>query len=128
MELNFKLTTEIKINIFGETLFRIEAIKDIPSKNVKKGEKGGFVSSLRVKNGDAQVDAIDAIVVLIIAASYSVTVTRKLIFAGCKIIPRHKVKSMTKQDFVELGGKEEHFVAYKKMVLGAMRLVKSRKS
>jgi hypothetical protein len=35
---------------------------------------------------------------------------------------------MTAKKFVTLGGKKEYFEAYKAMVLGAMKLVKPKKS
>ena len=38
----YKLTDKT-ITFCGETLYRIEALKDFP--NVKKGDKGGFVQS-----------------------------------------------------------------------------------
>lgn len=52
-ELKFKLTTETKINAFGIKLFRIEATVDF--KNVKKGDKGGWVESESLPNGNARV-------------------------------------------------------------------------
>jgi hypothetical protein len=64
---------------------------------------------------------------LVIAASYSVTITRKVIFAGCQMIKRSKVKDMTVDEFVKIGGKREYFKAYRQMVLGAMKLVKPNK-
>jgi hypothetical protein len=78
-------------------------------------------------HGDAHIDSADAIIVLVIAASCSVTVTRKLIFAGCQTIKRSEVKSLTRKKFVALGGKAEYYIAYREMVLGAMKLVKSKK-
>ena len=77
-------------------------------------------------SGNAHIDAIDAIIVLIIAASWSVTVTGKLIFAGCQTIKRSEVKKMSVKKFVEIGGKKEYFKAYKVMVLGAMEIVKEK--
>ncbi len=41
-QLKFKLTTESRV-CFGVTLFRIEATVDIPSRGIKKGDKGGWV-------------------------------------------------------------------------------------
>jgi len=54
-EYKFKLTTETKINAWGVKLFRIEATVDIPSRNVKKGDKGGWVESEKLSNGNARV-------------------------------------------------------------------------
>lgn len=39
---HFKLTTETK-TVFGRTLYRIEAVVDLPRHGVKAGDKGGFV-------------------------------------------------------------------------------------
>ena len=145
MKLTFKLTTESIVNIFGTKLYRIEAIADIPARGIKKGDKGGFISSCEVSGkprisgnawvaGDAQVfgnahiDSLDAIIILVIAASYSVTITRKMIFAGCQMIKRSKVKNMTVEEFVSIGGKSEYFKAYRQMVLGAMKLVKPKRT
>lgn len=49
--LKIKLTNETTIAPNGETLYRIKAIEDIPIHNIKKGDKGGFVSSLKLSNG-----------------------------------------------------------------------------
>ncbi len=185
LNISFKLTSETVVNMYGETLYRIEAIRDIPSRYVKKGDKGGFISTIEVSgnaqvsgnawvsgdarvsgnawvygdaqvygnawvygdaqvsgnarvsgdaqvsgnawvSGDAHIDALDAILVLVIAASYSVTITRKVIFAGCQTIKRTKVKNMTVEEFKSIGGKPEYFKAYRQMVLGAMKIVKPK--
>ena len=60
MKLKFKLTSETTTNSLGETLYRIEATVDIPARGVKKGDRGGFVSSETVNgkpriSGDAWV-------------------------------------------------------------------------
>ena len=145
LNFSFKLTKETRIAWNGETLYRIEAVRDIPARGVKRGDKGGFISTMEVNGnarvsgdawvygnaqvyGNAHIDAIDAIIVLVIAAHYSVTVTRKVIFAGCQIVKRSKVKNMTLEEFKIIGGKPEYFKAYKQMVLGAMKLVKPKKS
>ena len=49
----FKLTSETKVNIFGVTLYRLELTIDC--KWGKKGEKGGWVESENLKNGNARV-------------------------------------------------------------------------
>ena len=54
-ELKFKLTTETKVSAWGVKLFRIEATVDIPERGVKKGDKGGFVESERLNNGEARI-------------------------------------------------------------------------
>src|SRR3990167_8945621 len=55
MKLTFKLTNESKVNLLGVTLFRIEAVVDIPARGVKKGEKGGWLESEKTSNGNARV-------------------------------------------------------------------------
>ena len=52
-DIKFKLTDETKINFFGVKLFRIEAT--VSFGNVKKGDKGGWLSSENLDNGDARV-------------------------------------------------------------------------
>lgn len=54
-EIKFKLTSESITNVFGVKLFRIEATCDIPSRGVKKGDKGGFVESTHLRNGNARI-------------------------------------------------------------------------
>ena len=54
-QLKFKLTTESKINAWGVRLFRIEAIVDIPSRGVKKSDKGGWVEKESNLSGNAWV-------------------------------------------------------------------------
>ena len=54
-DIKFELTSESIINAWGVTLFRIKATVDIKSRGVKKGEKGGFVESTHLSNGDARV-------------------------------------------------------------------------
>ena len=54
-DIKFKLTTESKVNVFGVKLFRIEALVDIWTANVKKGDKGGWLSSAELDNGNARV-------------------------------------------------------------------------
>ena len=155
LNVSFKLTSETEVAWNGETLYRIQAIRDIPARGIAKGDMGGFISTIEINcnarvsgdawvygdaqvsgdarvygnaqvSGDAHIDSVDAIIVLVIAASYSVTITRKWIFAGCQAIKRVKVKSMTSDDFVKIGGKPEYFMPYKQMVLGAMKLVKPK--
>ena len=42
--MKYELTTKT-VKYFGETLYRIRALKDIPPHGVKKGDLGGFVES-----------------------------------------------------------------------------------
>lgn len=50
---HFKLTTETKVNAWGVTLFRIELTADC--KWGKKGDKGGWIESENLQNGNAWV-------------------------------------------------------------------------
>ncbi len=54
-ELSFELTDESKVNIFGHTVYRIRATRDIQRFGIRKGDLGGWVQSLRLDNGDARV-------------------------------------------------------------------------
>ena len=51
--MNFKLTSETKINIFGIKLFRIEAT--VSFGDVKKGDKGGWIEKEKNLYGNAWV-------------------------------------------------------------------------
>lgn len=153
MKLTFKLTSETKISGTGETLYRIEAIQDIPAIGVKKGDKGGFVSSETVDgyarvSGNAQVsgnarvygnaqvygnawvsgpvhvDALGAIIVLVVVLKYSVTVTRKHVQIGCQLFKRSEILKITKEQAVEKGFPAELYDGYCQMIKGAMKLVK----
>ena len=144
MKLTFKLTSETKISITGETLYRIEATQDIPERFVTKGQKGGFVSSEKTKFGDARVsgnawvygdaqvsgnavvDCVSAIIVLVIAMKYSVTVTRKYVQIGCQLFERKKALKMSKEEAKAAGLPEEYYDGYRLMVRGACRLVKRK--
>jgi len=53
MEKYFKLTNETKVNIFGVTLFRLELTIDC--KWGQKGDKGGWIESEFLPNGNARV-------------------------------------------------------------------------
>lgn len=52
---HFKLTSETTVTPSGVTLFRIEATVDIPSRGIKKGDRGGFVEKESNLEGNAQV-------------------------------------------------------------------------
>ena len=52
-DIKFKLTDETKINFLGVKLFRIQATVSFGS--VKEGDKGGWVSSEKLDNGNARV-------------------------------------------------------------------------
>lgn len=45
-ELHYELTGESKQNIFGYTVHRIRATRDIPGTSVKKGDVGGWIGTL----------------------------------------------------------------------------------
>ena len=54
-DIKFELTSESIVNAWGVTLFRIKATVNITNHNVKKGDKGGFVESTHLSNGNARV-------------------------------------------------------------------------
>jgi|SRR5579859_2666753 len=122
---NFVLTRETKVE-FGIPFTRIKAARDLPC-GVKKGELGGWVSGDARVCGDAHIDSASAIIVLCIAIKYSVTVTRKYLFIGCKMFKREKAVKFTSKDAAKLGLPKQYFQAYKMMILGAMKLVKDKK-
>ena len=51
---HYKLTDET-ITLYGVVLYRIECTEDIPDKNVKVGDKGGFIEKESNLCGDAWV-------------------------------------------------------------------------
>lgn len=51
----FILTKNTKFDIFGKTLFQIQATKDLPKQNVKKGDLGGYIQNDSQVFGDAWV-------------------------------------------------------------------------
>ena len=52
---SFEFTGETKVNFHGVTVHRIRATRDIPRAGVKKGDEGGWVESVELPNGNAQV-------------------------------------------------------------------------
>lgn len=78
-------------------------------------------------SGNARVDSASAIIVICIAMKYSVTITRSLIFIGCKSYRRDEVKLLT-EDLAEKDGLlKQYYKGYRQMILGAMKLVKPLK-
>jgi DNA-binding ferritin-like protein (Dps family) len=55
---------------------------------------------------------------------YSITVTKNLIFIGCKMFETKKALKITKKQAEELGLPKEYYQAYKEMIKGALRIVK----
>jgi hypothetical protein len=76
---------------------------------------------------DAIVDSKAAVIVLCVPKIFSVTVTRKLIFIGCKVYDRKTIKKMTPERAAKAGLPKEYFKSYKQMILGAMLLVEEKK-
>ena len=52
---SFEFTGEEKVNHHGVTVRRIRATRDIPNAGVKKGDKGGWIESVELKDGNARV-------------------------------------------------------------------------
>ena len=55
MNHSFEFTGEEKVNLYGVTVRRIRATRDIPKAGVKKGDEGGWIDSAELTNGDARV-------------------------------------------------------------------------
>lgn len=139
--MKYKLRSDLKIEVYGRILYRIERIST--------GEVGGFIETEANLNqydnawvsdnaqvygdarvygdaqvyGDAVIDSLSAIIVLCIAMKYSVTITRKTIQVGCTLLQRAQIKSMTATKAEKLGLPKELFKGYKQMILGAMKLI-----
>lgn len=124
-EKHFEFTGETKVWL-GITLNRIRATKDLPKFGVKNGGLGGWVEKESQIYGDAHVDSPSAILWITLASFYTVTVTRKLIFCGCKTIKRSELKSITEEKAVEMGMPRELYPHYMKMVRAAMKVVKRK--
>ena len=152
--------TEEKIQIGLVILYRIQALIDIPSKGIKKGQKGGFVErDTQVSDdawvygnakvygdtlvygdasvsgdakvygnakvgGNAQLDSISSVIVICIAMKYSITVTKNLVFIGCKMFETEKALKINQKQAVELGLPKEYYKPYMEMIKGALKLVK----
>lgn len=200
--MNYELTSETKLAPNGETLYRIQAINDIPIQNIKKGDLGGWIGknaklldnawiiinaqvygdaqvfgnawvsgdaqvsgnarvsgnslvcgnarvsgdawvydnaqvygSARVYGnarvyGDAQVfgddiiDNVDSIVNIIIPTKYSITITKKYVYIGCKQFTREEMKKSQLKYALENRFTEEEYRMYKKLIRVGMLTVK----
>lgn len=98
----FKIREDLFVEEFGRKLFRIEAVVDIESQNVKRGDIGGYVETEDNLSGDAWVtddarvygnaqvygDEIkeenDLINITSNAGAYNITITPKHIKIGCQ--------------------------------------------
>ena len=49
------LTDEYLITPTGEKVYRIKAIQDIPSKGIRVGDLGGYISSLYLEDGRPRI-------------------------------------------------------------------------
>jgi hypothetical protein len=70
------------------------------------------------------VDSLSAIIVITIAAKYTVTVTKKHIQVGCQLFTHAKALKMTKKQAEEKGLAKEYYDAYRVMIKGALKLIK----
>ena len=48
MERNYKIREDLALDYNGRTLYRIEALVDIPAHGVQKGDLGGYVESFQL--------------------------------------------------------------------------------
>jgi carbonic anhydrase/acetyltransferase-like protein (isoleucine patch superfamily) len=77
--------------------------------------------------GDAIIDSLSAIIILVIAMKYSVTITRQYVAIGCQTFKREDIKNITPDQAAEKGLPKEFLEGYRQMILGAMKLVKRKK-
>ena len=134
---HFKLTDEV-LDLGSVKLRRIEALIDLPKHGIKKGDKGGWiereaqvsgnawVSDNAQVSGDAHIDCAGAILCIAIGGFYTITLTRKWLFAGCQSIERKKWLKITKKQAVEMGCKPELYAPLKEMVKAGMKIVKEK--
>jgi len=73
---------------------------------------------------DTVLNSESGLIVITIPGRFSITVTKKLIFAGCKTFDSEKIKDITKKEAENLGLEKEFYKPYKDMVLAAIKLVK----
>jgi hypothetical protein len=76
--------------------------------------------------GNANIDCAAAILTIAIGAFYTVTLTRKALFAGCKTIERKNWKKITQRQAIELGCPKELYKPLKAMVLAGAQIVKEK--
>jgi len=55
---------------------------------------------------------------------YSVTITKKLIFIGCKQFTHLEIKKITTKQAENLGLEKQYYKVYKEMILSAIKLLK----
>ena len=134
---HFKLTDEV-LDLGSVKLRRIEALIDLPKHGIKKGDKGGWiereaqvsgnawVSDNAQVSGDAHIDCAGAILCIAIGGFYTITLTRKWLFAGCQSIERKKWLKITKKQAVEMGCKPELYAPLNEMVKAGMKIVKEK--
>lgn len=141
--LYYELTDEFIVNAQGNKLYRIRATKELPNKNVKKGDMGGYVESTlnlgenaRVYGhaevfghaqvrSKARVKTRQDIISTAYPDFYNITVTPQYIFIGCKDFRRDK--RITKQEAIKLGMPAHIWSGLTTMLKGACRLVKRDK-
>ena len=154
---HFKLTDET-LDLGRVKLRRIEATVDLPKHGVRKGDKGGWVEKeaqvygnawvsgnaqvygdARVSgnaqvsgdawvSGNAHIDCLAAIICIIVAQKWTVTVTPQNVSIGCQLFSRKEVRAMTEADAENRGLPREMYGPYRKMILAAMKLVKPKKA
>ena len=83
-----------------------------------------WVSGDAQVSGDVIVDSLAAILVIIVAVKYSVTITREHVQVGCQLFKRSEIKSMNKAKAKKLGLEPEFYDAYIGMIKAGMKLVK----
>ena len=84
------------------------------------------VSNNAQVSGDAHIDCAGAILCIAIGGFYTITLTRKWLFAGCQSIERKKWLRITKKQAVEMGCKPELYAPLNEMVKAGMKIVKEK--
>lgn len=138
---HFKLTNETKV-FFGVTCYRIQATKNLPKYNITKGDLGGFVEKETNISGDAWVsgnasvygnakvfgdawvESASAILWITLGMFYTATITKKLVFIGCKKFTHKEIQTISKQAAIEKGLPKEYAEEYITMIRAACKIIK----
>ena len=86
-----------------------------------------LVSGNAQVSGNAIVDSLSAILVVVVAMKYSITITRKHVQVGCTLFKRSEVKTMTKTKAKNLGLDPKFYEGYMGIIKAGMKLVKEKK-
>jgi len=74
-------------------------------------------------SGKARVISPQCIIHLQIGSNFHVTILRRQVQIGCKVFTRDQIKAITASRAEEYGLRRSDYIPYRKMILGAMRLI-----